>query len=193
MFYYSTKFKRMTLHFEGCHHVKSIKNENKAEISSVLQARTEGFRMCKCCSPIQKDYIKNQNEIFDFAISNGIRCYMSRGSMCVQTVREKWLIVATGKGCELELHHKNKYETENDDSVPGYHNQHFRRISVMEMLKYISEHELYRMIHPLQVKKQKLPPKKGTKRWVSQQRTQKKKEKKQQIRNVLNLIDSLAI
>lgn len=192
MFYYSTKSSKKILHVGNCHHIKAIKEENLAAISNAAQARNEGFRICKCCSPISKDYKENEKEICKYAYENGLRCYMSKGSMYVQTVHDKWLILASGEN-NYALHHKNKYDGENSDSVPGYHNQHFWGIGIMEMMKYISEHEWYRMIHPLHIKHEKAPPRKGTKRWISQQRTQKKKERKKQIRNVLDLIDSLAI
>ena len=193
MFYYSTKSSKKIIHLENCHHIKAIKKENLAEISSAASARRDYFRICKCCSPITKDYRKNQDEILDFALSNGIRCYISRGSMRVNTFREKWLILASGNDKKLELHHRSKYDNDNENSVLGFHKQKFSGNSIMDVLKYVSYHETYRMQNPLPKKKHKEPPKKGTKRWNTVQKREKKKEKKQQIRNVLNLIDSLAI
>lgn len=195
MFYYSTNAKKIILHFKKCQHVKAIKKENLATVPSVVEAQKQGIgiSICKCCSTLGKEYHKNQKEIFDFAYKNGIRCYMIKGTMRVDTVSEKWLIVPLSNKESYELHHKNKFDTDRCDSIPGYHNQHFGSSSILEMLQYISEHEWYRMIHPLQIKHEKTPPKKGTKRWISQQKTQKKKERKKQIRNVLELIESLAV
>jgi len=60
-------------------------------------------------------------------------------------------------------------------------------------LEYINEHEYYRMLNPLHIVTKKEPPKKGTRRYKGQQKAIARKERKRQIWNVINLIDSLSI
>lgn len=50
----------------------------------------------------------------------------------------------------------------------------------------------YRMYNPVPVFMKKEPPMKGTKRWKKQQKAIMKRERKREIRNVMNLIDSLS-
>lgn len=193
MFFYSTKTNKRIFHTENCKYVRAIKEENSGTVVSATQARNDGFRICKCCSRIEKDYKKNENEILKFMYENAIRCNMNKGAMLVETWHEKWMILDSDKNSQYELHHKNQYKKGINDSVHGYHNQHVWGSDIMQMFKYIAEHEWYRTVNPLHIKHEKKPPKKGTKRWLAQQRKQKKKEKNKQIKNVYKLFDSLAI
>ena len=59
-------------------------------------------------------------------------------------------------------------------------------------MKYIINHEHYRMYNPVQIFTKKEPPAKGSKRWNRQQKAIKKKERKRKILNVLNLINGLS-
>ena len=64
----------------------------------------------------------------------------------------------------------------------------------MKMLEYNDDHDRYRLENPLpKPKKVKAPPKKGTKRYRADERRYKEKKRRQEIRNVLSLIDSLAL
>jgi hypothetical protein len=49
------------------------------------------------------------------------------------------------------------------------------------------------MLNPMPSFEKKEPPKKGTKRYKGQQKAMAKKERKKQIWNVINLIDSLSV
>lgn len=61
-------------------------------------------------------------------------------------------------------------------------------------LEYISDHDLYRNMHPLypvQSKKNSPPPMKGTKRYRKEQKRAAKKARRQSIAHVLTLIENL--
>ena len=195
MFYYSTKTKKRVLHLKNCHHIKAIKKENVATVSSVVEAQKKGIgtTVCKCCSALRKDYSRNLNEILNFAYSNGMCCHMDEGLMRIESSFAKWIIIPQSNGYSYELHHQNTRKSNHDNSLAGYHYQHIGGRTVRDILEYIAEHDKYRKINPVTLKPGKAPPKKGTRRWASLQRRIKKKERKQQIRNVLDLIDSLAI
>ena len=95
MFYYSTKTKKRVLHLKNCHHIKAIKKENVATVSSVVEAQKKGIgtTVCKCCSALRKDYSRNLNEILNFAYSNGMCCHMDEGLMRIESSFAKWIIM----------------------------------------------------------------------------------------------------
>lgn len=193
MFYYSKFSKNKIVHFEGCHHVSAIKAENLSSFESVKNVREAGYRMCSCCSPIEKKLRTESEAIQNFCYENGLLYFMNKGNLHIQTHCSKWKILISNEQSKVELHHKNTYKQEHENSVPGYHKQAFFSDSILGYMEYIVEHEWYRRFNPLPVKIEKAPPSKGTKRWNKQQKAMKRRERKQQIWNVLNLIDNLPV
>ena len=194
MFFYSTKTKKKVLHLKSCYHTRAIKEENIATVSSVAESRRMGIKatMCNCCSALRKDYSKNRSEILNFAYSNGMCCNMDKGFVHIDSVFAKWVIIPQSNGYSYELHHQSTYKSIPNNSLPGYHYQRIGGKSIKELLEYITKHDKYKKINPVTLKPEKSPPRKGTRRWMSRQRRIKKQERKQQIRNVLDLIDGLA-
>lgn len=192
MFYYSVESNSKIAHFEGCHHLKNIKPENLRTFKDIREIRNGRYRICSCCSPIIKQLRKEQNEIERFCLENGLSYFVTKCGLNIRTHHSKWKVLASNSQNKLELHHGNSYKKDHMDSVPGYHKQSCSSGSILEYMKYINEHEYYRMINPLQIFVKKEPPRKGTKRWNKQQKALKRKERKQEIWNVINLIDSLS-
>ena len=193
MFYYSTNSKEKVVHFEGCHHIKNIEKKNLRTFANVKEVRNSGYRICSCCSPIMEKLKKEQSELESFCQENGLLYFMDKGNLHIRTHHSKWKVLVSNTRGVLELHHKNSFEQEHEDSVPGYHRQNYVADSILEYLEYVNNHEYYRMYNPIQVVAKKEPPKKGTKRWDKQQRAIKKKERRREIWNVINLIDSLSV
>ena len=76
----------------------------------------------------------------------------------------------------------------------GYHLQRVSQNTISGYLEYISDHDLYRNMHPLypvQSKKNSPPPMKGTKRYRKEQKRAAKKARRQSIAHVLTLIENL--
>lgn len=193
MFYYSIKSKEKVVHFKGCHHLKNISKNNLKTFKSINDVRKSEYRICSCCSPIIASLKKEQSELRKFCLENGLLYFMHKGNLHIRTCYSKWKVLASNTKNILELHHQNSFKKEHDDSVPGYHKQNFISDSVLGYLQYINEHEHYRLFNPVQIITPKEPPRKGTKRYRAQQRTMAKKERKRQIWNVLNLINSLSV
>lgn len=193
MFYYSKNSKKKVVHFEGCHHLNAIKAENLSSFESIKKVREAGYRMCSCCSPIVKKIRTENDAIQNFCYENGLLYFIDKGNLHIQTKHSKWKVLASDEQSKVELHHKNTYKQEYENSVPGYHKQAFCSESILGYMEYIVKHEAYRRHNPLPVKVEKAPPIKGTKRWNKQQKAIKRKERKQQIWNVLNLIDNLQV
>lgn len=193
MFYYSIDSKEKVVHYEGCHHLKNIKKENLKNFENIQEVRKSEYRLCSCCSPITEHLKKEQAELENYCLENGLLYFVHKGNLHIRTHHSKWKVLATNNKGVLELHHENSYEKEHDNSVPGYHKQNFFSDSVLGYLEYINEHEYYRMLNPLHIVTKKEPPKKGTRRYRGQQKALARKERKRQIWNVINLIDSLSV
>lgn len=193
MFYYSIDSKEKVVHYEGCHHLKNIKEDNMRSFNSISDVRKSKYRICSCCSPITERLKKEQAALESYCLENGLLFFVNKGNLHIRTHHSKWKVLASNNKNILELHHENSFEKEHDDSVPGYHKQNFYSDSVLGYLEYINEHEYYRLLNPLHIVTKKEPPKKGTRRYRGQQKALAKKERKRQIWNVLNLIDSLSV
>lgn len=137
---------------------------------------------------LKKEQIKLEN----FCQKNRLSYFVNNGNLHIKTHHSKWIILVSNNKNSLELHHQNSYQKEHEDSVPGHHKQSHSSNSILGYMEYINEHEHYRMLNPLHIVTKKEPPKKGTRRYRGLQKAMARKERKKQIRNVLNLIDSLS-
>jgi hypothetical protein len=90
------------------------------------------------------------------------------------------------------LFHRNSFETGAPTQIPHYHCQKFEADTICGYLNYIVEHDKFRKEMPVRVK-QKKPKKarKGTKRYKNEQKKIAKRQHRYDVKNVLNLIDSL--
>ena len=192
MFYYSNESKAKVVHYEGCYHLNNIKKKNMMSFESVKDVRKNEYRICSCCSPIMEQLKKEHTELENFCQENGLAYFVNKGNLHIRTHYSKWKVLISNNKDVLELHHKNSFEKEHDNSVPGYHRQNYVSDSIIGYMEYITNHEYYRMYNPVPVFTKKEPPKKGTKRWNKQQKVIKKKERRHEIQNVMNLIDSLS-
>lgn len=193
MFYYSVKSKNKVVHYQGCRHLKNIKEENLRSFESVNDIRSSDYRICSCCSPIAERLKNEQEELQKFCQKEGLSYFVSKGILHIRTYNSKWKILFSNKRNVLELHHENSFEKEHSNSVPGYHRQKCISDSIIGYMKYIVNHEHYRMYNPILPNIKTEPPKKGSKRWNKQQKAIKRKERKQKIYNVIKLIDSLSM
>lgn len=192
MFYYSNRSKAKVVHYEGCHHLKNIKNENLRTFDSVKDVRKGEYRICSCCSPITDRLKKEQTALETFCQENGLSYFVNKGNLHIRTHNSKWKVLVSNNRDVLELHHENSFEKEHNNSVPGYHRQNYISDSIIGYMEYITNHENYRMHNPMPVFTKKETPIKGTKRRSKQQKAIKKKERNRKIWNVINLIDSLS-
>ena len=194
MYFYSKKSRNKVIHTDKCFHILSTVIDDIGSFETLHEAYDEGYRLCKCCNPIEKRYKQEQGDILKMSADYGlsVRC---RRYISVLSVASMWLIAHDGDK-NLVLYHKNEFKRAGDEFNPicGYHLQRDAKANkIVDYLEYIIEHDYFRMLHPVQApnKKKTSPPKKGTRRYRSEQRRNEKKERKQAIRNVLNLIDSL--
>ena len=196
MYYYSKKSREKIIHTAECFHINRIGADDIGWFETLPDAYVQGYRLCKHCSPLLKCYRKEHKQILDFCRKNGLAVRIGDKRVFVESNMSKWQIILD-KSNEIALYHKNSFKTSRDSlsEVCGYHFQgDIRKNSIAEYLEYIIEHDHYRRLNPAHTpKKESPPPIKGTKRYKSTQRKIRKYERKQAIRNVLSLIDSLSV
>lgn len=193
MLYYSKNSN--VAHFDGCHHMKKIREGNLLVIDTYAEAKEKNFRICKCCDPIAKSYKKEEAMLTTFCAQNGLICFPKKHMLNLHTVHSKWKIVPSDNG-GLAVYHKNIRHKENDMQSPiaGYHLQWVNEDSIIGICKYIIGHDGYRWRNPVQGNKktkEKKAPKKGTHRWRTEQEKIKKQNRRNAIKNVYSIFDQL--
>ena len=191
MYYYNEKSSKKIIHLPNCHYVNGKKVK---EFNTLGKAHANGYRFCRCCNPLAKQYKKEQKNIIDFCQRYGISTFLKENYIGIKSIKGSWGLSISSDGEHFDLYHKNKFETKNDykSPVPGYHLQFVRCSSIIEYLEYIANHDYYRTINPLYIyPKAPTSPKRGTKRYKKEMKKIKALQKRESVKNVLNLIDSL--
>ena len=134
--------------------------------------------------------------MMEYCRKNGLSFWRSSRFISICSTRSEWRI-ALDKNDRIVLYHKNDFKTDKDhlSEIKGYHFQgDVHHDSIVKYMEYIVDHDYFRMLNPVYAprKKEITPPQKGSKRYKSAQKRFKKFERKREIRNVLNLIDSLS-
>lgn len=196
MFFYSKNSSKKILHTKGCSHIKNVDAEQLGAFKTLEEAYEHGYRLCRHCSIIAKQYRKESETLVAYGREHAVSFFFNDRFIGVRTPYSQWKIVPSSNGKQMLLFHRNTFETKKDCDSPvkNYHCQKVVKGCVQDYLEYIVEHEYYRMMHPVEIfhsKKNSTPPQKGTKRYKKQQKMLKRIERKRSIVNVLNIIDSL--
>ena len=200
MFYYSKRSHRRIVHTQACFLVRGFAPETIGTFETLSEALDAGYRPCRRCNPILRQYQKEQTAILDYCRENGMSFHLNDRYLSIISPISQWRVTVSPSGMTM-LYHKNTEFRASDaaSAIRGYHNQHIRFRSLLEYFTYITSHDQYRMRHPVlpcpkaarAAPKQKEPPRKGTKRWHKEQTRRRAAERRHAIRNVLELIDSL--
>ena len=195
MYYYSKKSSRKIVHTESCAYKNHLAPEDIGTFDTLQQAYEKGYRLCKICHPVKKQYRKEETEILDYCRRHGMICSSCKKGIHVSSTISTWIITATDNG-KTELYHRNTKKLAKDGMsiIPGYHQQYKSFDSIIDYLAYIEDHDFYRQIHPEVMPRKakvKAPPKKGTRRYRNQMKKQKRVQRSQAISSVLLLINSL--
>ena len=200
MFYYSKRSHRRIVHMQARFLVRGFAPETIGTFETLSEALDAGYRLCRRCNPILRQYRKEQMAILDYCRENGMSFHLNDRYLSIISPISQWRVAVSPSGTTM-LYHKNTEFRASDaaSAIRGYHNQHIRFRSLPEYFSYITSHDAYRMHHPEAPRaaltkkppKQKEPPRKGTKRWHKEQTRRRAAERRRAIRNVLALIDSL--
>lgn len=185
---------------KSCFLVRGFAPEAIGTFETLSEAFDAGYRPCRRCNPILRQYRKEQMAILDYCRENGMSFHLNDRYLSIISPISQWRVTVSPSGTTM-LYHKNTELRASDaaSAIRGYHNQHICFRSLPEYFSYITSHDAYRMHHPEAPRaaltkkppKQKEPPRKGTKRWHKEQTRRRAAERRRAIRNVLELIDSL--
>ena len=131
------------IHKPSCRFVKDINPENLKKYETVIDAVEDGFCFCERCSSVNRIYLREKNNIEDFAKENKTICELKGGMLYVTTPYDKWLIVSMESKGRVELYHKNATKRKGD-YCNAYHRQRFVSSSITYLLKYIMGHNYYK-------------------------------------------------
>lgn len=192
--YYSKRSRSKIVHQSTCQHIQNVSVEDVGSFENLEDAYAAGYRLCRHCSPIAKLYRKESDVLQGYCQSHAASVFFKDRFIGISTPISDWRIIPSGKGNEVVLYHKNTLGDKKTGPVPGYHLQRVSQNTISGYLEYISDHDLYRNMHPLypvQSKKNSPPPMKGTKRYRKEQKRAAKKARRQSIAHVLTLIENL--
>ena len=194
MFYYSKRSHRKIVHTKSCFLVRGFDPEAIGTFETLPEALDAGYRLCRRCNPILRQYQKEQTAILDYCRENGMSFRLNDRYLSIISPISRWRVTVGPSGTTM-LYHKNTELRASDaaSAIRGYHNQHIRFRSLPEYFSYITSHDAFRMHHPEAPRAAlaQKPPRKGTKRWHKEQTRRRAAERKRAIRNLLALIDSL--
>ncbi len=193
MYYHVKTTSGRIIHTEACFHIQNTAKENLIVFDSVLDACSHGYRFCKHCNPIAPLYIAEEQQILDYSRTNGISVHLGSRFIVVSSPRSRWLITLDKRN-RLALFHKNTINRScaTEPEIKGYHRQKdVQKETIQEYLVYIVEHDYFRMCNPIWEKPKQEPARKGTKRYRKHMKQAKKLEKKQKVRNVIQLLASI--
>jgi len=195
MFVASKKGSLKILHNQQCFYGKRIRPEDRQLFYTVEEGEKAGYHSCKYCSAIGWHYRKEATKIKQFCEENKIFLQHESREIHVQTPLSRWKIVWNGKKGRIFLYHKNVFRRfmEEKEEVPGYHRQPVTKSSIYGYLKYIVLHDKWIFYHG---NGEENKPKESyhgirRKKYISQVRRMKKKERRSSIRRVYNLLEQL--
>lgn len=195
MFVASKKGSVKILHNQQCFYGKRIRPEDRQLFYTVEEGEKAGYHSCKYCSAIGRHYRKEATKIKQFCEENKIFLQHESRKIHVQTPISHWKIVWNEKKGRIFLYHKNVFRRfmEEKEEVPGYHRQPVTKSSIYGYLKYIVIHDKWIFHHG---NGEENKPKESyhgirRKKYISQVRRMKKKERRSSIRRVYNLLEQL--
>ena len=195
MYYFRKDGRKKILHTKTCRYKAMIRTDCLDTVTDVRGAVAVGYRFCKCCDPLGRKFQVERQETLDYSQQHGLSVYRHRRGVGVATPWSRWMIVYADNKAGTELYHRNVFDPKGnaDGPYPGYHAQNVCCAGLHHYLEYIVEHDYYRMMNPIYpVPKKKAPPPKGSKRYKKALKRQKKLERRTAIKNVLELIYSVA-
>ena len=200
MYVRSKNAQAQIFHNNKCPYAKRIKRKNRIFASKQNELLEAGYKRCKCCGAVIKAYQNEQSKIEDFCHARYMRVEFVCGEMYVITSISTWKIIMYSKRLYV-LFHQNGYNRprKSGDRMPisqmCFHEQKTEASTLIELIQYIGNHDMWR-------ENEKIEKFHTARNMHSITRSKKQKRKparysikqrRNQIRNVLALIDQVAI
>ena len=180
----------MVLHNPACQHVNRIGSINFTGFDRIVDAQKEGFRQCRCCDLMARRVNRHEGDIGSFCHEKHISYSVMDEELSIDTPFSHWKVFIGDKG-NYDLYHRN---TRGD--ITGYHLQRKNITDLMSILYYVEDHDRFRMANPLPEqcrKKKKSAHHKRTNKYKEMIRRAEKARKRDEVKRVLSMIDSLAM
>lgn len=131
--------------------------ENQVAYESLNNALQKGAHWCKKCSLLYCLYQEQAEKIQAYIRGKDMFVQLDDVGLRVCTPYGRWYICQMRNNA-LSLYHGNARRPKIgiNTAMKGYHNQKVYGRDICKMLNYIYEHDLYRMAHPVGVKKPKI-------------------------------------
>ena len=127
MFYYSKRSHRRIVHTQACFLVRGFAPEAIGTFETLPEALDAGYRLCRRCNPILRQYQKEQTAILDYCRENGMSVRLNDRYLSIINPISQWRVTVSPSGTTM-LYHKNTEFRASDaaSAIRGYHNQHIR-------------------------------------------------------------------
>lgn len=196
MYYFRTNSKKKIVHCDCCHYHKAMRSDAIGHFETLAEAYSAGYRLCTHCDALARKFHKEESELDEYCRQNGLSVHLGKRGIWVRSPRSEWRIIYDDNRNGSKLYHKNELNPgkHSYDLLNSYHDQKVSYPAILQYLTYIADHDYYRMLNPLHPAQQKkAPPMKGTKRYRKAMAKEKRKARREAVRNVLTLIDSLSV
>ena len=110
MFYYNKKSKVKVVHTDKCFHISNDRHKDIGCFESLHEAYEQGYRLCKHCNPMQKQYQAERDEILQMSAKKGLSVYSGNRYISITSLASKWKITLDSEK-RMILYHKNAFST----------------------------------------------------------------------------------
>lgn len=196
MYYYNKKSSWKIIHTKECFRINNQDINDVGWFETLDEAYAKGYRLCRNCSILKNAYKSQCDEIKEFCRKKRMEIFVYDKFIAISSSYGEWKLVPSRQGNHIVLYHMNEFKNEKKPTrVPGFHKQHTFFDEIMGYLRYIEDHDFYRMVNPLYIKpnKPKKTPPKGSRAYKNMQKKAAYIANKRAIANVLNIIESLGV
>lgn len=92
MYFYCKKSKVKVVHMEECFHVSKKALKDIGYFESLSEAYEQGYRLCKHCNLMDKQYQKECEEILEICTNKGLSVYSGKRYIAITSISSKWKI-----------------------------------------------------------------------------------------------------
>ena len=197
---YSTRSSRKIIHFQECGIIHRTPRASVRTFATLDSAWKNGYCLCKACSPLAKLYQREEAAIRDFCLTHSMKVSLETDCIHVISQYDFWRMLIDRYKGSPELYHRNRIRSfrKEDSGIPQYHKQGKHADTLLELLQYIADHDVYRASKGACSNKSTRNDKRGNPSRRSKAGQHKAKQKKQKqmkrdIAQVLSLIEELAV
>ena len=107
MFYYSKRSHRRIVHTQACFLVRGFAPETIGTFETLSEALDAGYRLCRRCNPILRQYRKEQMAILDYCRENGLSFHLNDRYLSIISPISQWRVTVSPSGTTM-LYHKTQ-------------------------------------------------------------------------------------